>query len=450
MIKNFKYLFFFFIFTLITSCSFDNKTGIWNSTEQEKIRISELEKKQKARISVEVIYKSDNIFSEVIKNNKKIVLTAPKKNLFWKMSGLNLQNFIGHTYLPKIDNNFLKKKIGKNKFSLLKIISSPLIFKDNIIFSDDKGTIFSVSQRGKVIWKINIYKKIYKKIYKNLTFSIYKDHIYVADNIGFIYKISFVNGDLIWIKNTAVPLKSNLKINKNKIFLINQDNRILCLDTESGSKIWDIRSVSSFIKTQSSLAMAISKDEDLIILNSSGDLIKIKANSGNVYWSLNTTGSLLAHDTDFFRSSELVIAENDIIFATSQSFFSYNLDNGYLNWKVDVASKNTPIVDGDNVFLVSDNGYFLNLNKQSGEIIFSTNILKALKKKKRETQIAGFILGSEKVYAVSFNGYLIVSSAVSGNVEYVKKIGDTISTNPIVSNGSLYILTENSKILGFN
>ena len=54
------------------------------------------------------------------------------------------------------------------------------------------------------------------------------------------------------------------------------------------------------------------------------------------------------------------------------------------------------------------------------------------------------------MYAVSFNGYLIVSSAVSGNVEYVKKIGDTISTNPIVSNGSLYILTENSKILGFN
>ena len=53
-----------------------------------------MEKKQKARISVEVIYKSDNIFSEVIKNNKKIVLTAPKKNLFWKMSASILEEML--------------------------------------------------------------------------------------------------------------------------------------------------------------------------------------------------------------------------------------------------------------------------------------------------------------------------------------------------------------------
>jgi len=62
----------------------------------------------------------------------------------------------------------------------------------------------------------------------------------------------------------------------------------------------------------------------------------------------------------------------------------------------------------------------------------------------------GFILGSGKIYAVSLNGYLIVCSAVSGKVEYFKKIGDTITAAPIISDGSLYILTENSRILGFN
>ena len=90
------------------------------------------------------------------------------------------------------------------------------------------------------------------------------------------------------------------------------------------------------------------------------------------------------------------------------------------------------------------------LNKNTGEIISSTNILKILKKKKRDTKISGFILGSEKIYSTTLNGYIIVSSAVTGEVQLSKKIGDSISSSPIIHDGKLYILTEKSKIIGFN
>ena len=93
------------------------------------------------------------------------------------------------------------------------------------------------------------------------------------------------SGKLIWLKNHGIPLKSKIKVFDNKIFVINQDNRLLCLDTEKGSKIWDVRSISSFIKSQNFLALAISKEGDLVTLNSSGDLLKVKANNGKVYWS---------------------------------------------------------------------------------------------------------------------------------------------------------------------
>ena len=450
MIKKIKYLTFLLILTLFASCSFDNKTRIWSGSEEEIRRISELEKEQNRKIDVVKIYSTENIYSKEISATKSVSLTEPKKNLSWQMSGFNLQNFLGNIYLSGIDNNFLKKKIGKNKFSISKIMASPLVYNNNIIFADDTGTIFSINQRGKVNWKKNIYKKMYKNIYKNLTFSINEDKIYVADNIGFIYAISVENGKAIWIKNHGIPLKSNVKVFDNKIFVINQDNRLLCLDTGSGSKIWDVRSVSSFIKSQNFLALSISKKGYVIILNSSGDLLVVRSDDGRVYWSLNTTGSLYAHDTDFFKSSDIVVGDNDIIFSALSSIFSFNLHNGYLNWKENVNSKNTPVIDGNNIFLVSDSGYFINIDRKSGTIIWSTNILKVLKKKKQQTNIMGFILGSGKIYAVSLNGYLIVCSAVSGKVEYFKKIGGTITTAPIISNGSLYILTENSRILGFN
>jgi len=448
MNKNIKYLILPLLFTLITSCSFGDKTGIWSGDKKEKERLAELEKR--ANIEIVKLYTHENIYSKEVSSIKNIILTPPKKNFSWKMSGLNLQNFRGNIFLPKIDNNFLKKKFGKNKFSISKITSSPITFENYIIFADDTGTIFNINKKGKLNWKNNIYKKIYKKFYKNLTFAIYNDKIYVADNIGFIYVISLNNGKLIWIKKHGIPLKSRIKIFDNNIYLVNQDNRLICLSADDGYKIWDIRAVPSFIKTQNFLALAISKEGELLVVNSAGDLIKVNAESGQIYWSLNTAISMLDQDTDFFESSDIIIDNDNIFFTTSSSIFSYSLIDGYLNWKEDIGSKNTPIIDGDNVFLISDNGYFVNLDKKTGKIIWSTNILKVLKKKKRMTKIVGFIMGSGKIYAISSNGYLIVSSAHSGKTEYFKKIGGTLTSAPIISDGSLYILTENSRILGFN
>ena len=445
-----KNLIFFLIFILLVNCSFDNKTGIWSGSKKEKRRISELEKEQKQTKVVDYIYSSKSVYSKEISLTKKISISNPRKNLSWRMSSLNQQNFLGNIYLSGIDNIFLKKKIGKNKFPISKIISSPLVFENNIIFSDNNGTIFNINQNGEINWKKNIYKKIYKKVYKNLVFAIYQNNIYVADNIGFIYSIGLNNGKLVWIKNHGIPIKSNIKIYKNKIFLINQDNRILCFNTKNGSKIWDIRSVPSFIKLQNFLSSAISKQGDVIAINSSGDLFKVNANNGKIDWSLNTLESTLAHATDFFKSSEIVIIDDNIIFSSKSSIFSYNLNTGYTNWKQEVSSIGAPIIDGKNIFILTDNGYFVIIDKDTGIIISSTNILKILKKKKQETKITGFIMGSGKIYSVTSNGYLIVSSPVSGKVEYFKKIGDPVTSAPIINNGKLYILTKNSRIYGFD
>ena len=59
-------------------------------------------------------------------------------------------------------------------------------------------------------------------------------------------------------------------------------------------------------------------------------------------------------------------------------------------------------------------------------------------------------MGSDKIYSVTNNGFLIISSAKTGKVEEFKKLGDTIISPPIVVNNKLFILTKKSKILGFN
>ena len=116
-----KNLIFFLVFILFVNCSFDNKTGIWSGEENEKRRIAELEKEQNKIIDTVNIYSSENIFSKEVSSTKNISISNPEKNLSWEMHGLNHQNFLGNIYLSGIDNIFLKKKIGKNKFYRKKI-----------------------------------------------------------------------------------------------------------------------------------------------------------------------------------------------------------------------------------------------------------------------------------------------------------------------------------------
>ena len=52
-------------------------------------------------------------------------------------------------------------------------------------------------------------------------------------------------------------------------------------------------------------------------------------------------------------------------------------------------------------------------------------------------------MGSGKIYITTLNGYLIICSANSGEMISFKKIGNLITTSPIISNGSLYILCIN-------
>ena len=68
MIKKIKY-FFLFILLVLTSCSFDKKSGLWDGYEEEVKRVAELEKESKI-ISSKLFSSQDTFTEEVILKKK--------------------------------------------------------------------------------------------------------------------------------------------------------------------------------------------------------------------------------------------------------------------------------------------------------------------------------------------------------------------------------------------
>ena len=112
-IKKFLILFLFFF---IVSCSLGDKTGIWTGDKNEEKQASEIEEDQKKNNKIFKVYTTLDTYKFEKFTSYKVKLSKPKKNLFWKSSNFNAQNFIGHNYLNGIENVFLKKKLVKISF----------------------------------------------------------------------------------------------------------------------------------------------------------------------------------------------------------------------------------------------------------------------------------------------------------------------------------------------
>ena len=449
MNKKGKLLFVFFLFFLI-GCSFDNKTGIWSGNEKERNKTSTLSQ----TINITKVKSSSGvqIFSKEINSAKRIKLIKPKEVSSWPVPELNVENFTGNLSYSGFLKLQLKKKIGKNKYPYSAVLSSPLIFNNTILFTDNNGSVFNINQYGKINWKVNIYKKINKKFFKILSHAFYEGILYVSDNIGYLYAINAESGEIIWKKNYGVPFKSHIKLFNKKIYLVDQDGRIVCFDFVDGSKIWELGSASRFIKSQEYLALAISKSNYAFFINTAGDLTKVNLNDGIIEWFFPTLDISESSLSDFFSTSNIVIENDTLFFSDSLSnTYSINLSNGYLNWKNEVGSTITPIINNDNLFVLTENGYLVNVDRNSGNVVWSKNILKKIKTSKRKgLKMSGFIMGSDRIYATTSNGHLFVCSAISGEVEFFDKIAKSINVGPIISNGKLYILTGNSKIMVFS
>ena len=201
----------------LSSCSFDNKSGIWTGSEQ-------IVKQQSNNQNIELIFKKKNNFIEdkELQPNQKFNFDAPISYKNWTQSYQNKSNNINNLSFYN-EGNY--KRLSKVSSSVIN--SNILVFEKKLFFSDNKGNIgiFSLD-KNQLIFKFNFYKKRLKNAGKNIKIILKGNQIIAADNFGYIYSIDYKKNKVIWAKNFLIPFRSNLKIINEVIFLSDEKIRL--------------------------------------------------------------------------------------------------------------------------------------------------------------------------------------------------------------------------------
>ena len=427
-------IFYFLIISLfVFSCSLDTKTNIWTQTENLKSENEIIEKE---------LFAKKKVYEKEFNPELKIRL----KNNFNSKSFIN--NYLNNNGLVKFDGEL--KKISKYKFSKISQFNQyqpELLFtnKNNLIFFDDKGTILNFGINKRLIWKKNIYSKNEKKQNPILYFDSNDKIIIVADNIAKYYALNLNNGELLWSKNSVAPFNSQIKIFKDKFFVIDFENILRCFSLKDGKEIWNVKTEKSFIKSQQKLSFIINNNK-LVFINTLGDLSSINIETGNLVWQTPTQSSAIYENYFSLKNSDIIAENNNIYFSNNQNeFFAIDERNGVIKWKQTLNSNLRPTFADGLIFTVTLEGYFVVIDSRNGNILRMTNILGQIKNfKKKNIKPEGFIVTKNKIFLSLNNGRIIIIEILNGKTVDIIKIDNEKISRPYVLNNSIFIVRDNA------
>ena len=299
-----KFFTIFLLFIFITNCSLDTKSRLW--TKDKKVE----REKQK---SIKVLFEGEKALKNELNSNLKINLSAKLINNSF------INNFDNNN--GRINYNGNLKSISRFKFSKIDNFDQfepEIIFSNgNVIFFDNKGSVFKFDNSSRLIWKKNYYSKSEKKLKPVLFFANNKDTLIVVDSIAKYYAININTGELLWSKNNSAHFNSQVKVYKDKFFVIDSKNILRCYSIKNGNEIWKIKTEKTLIKSAKKLSLLI-VDNKVYFNNSLGDVTAVDIVSGNLLW-LTPTQSSEVYDQSFFIKTSNLVANNNSIFLSNNN-----------------------------------------------------------------------------------------------------------------------------------
>ena len=430
MIKN---IFIILIILILNSCSFDTRSGIWT---EEPINLGNEENKE-----IKVLFKKEILNENEFNPNLKLEI----KNLNQNKNKFNGNNFGALEISSSFEN------ISKYSFNRIKYFDHfepELVFiRNDLIFFDKKGSIIRFDEKSKIKWKVNHYNKKEKKLPPILKIAKVGNNLLITDNLAKLYLLDASNGKLIWKNEHKVFFISQIKVDRDRFYVLDASNIFTCYSLSNGKKIWEFKGETKLINSQQQTSVIIN-NENVIFNNSKGEIISLDKMSGNLNWLTPTIEYGESLQSFLVKNSDLVLNDDSIYFSNNNnSFFSLDVNLGLVNWKQSINSYLRPVIIDNIVLTISPKGYLYILDKKSGNIIRSTDIFYNLKPRKRDKiQISGFISTKEKIYLSTNNGKIIVVNIRDGNLDLVYRISRSKISKPYVNNSKLYIIKDNGII----
>ncbi len=371
---------------------------------------------------------------------------------------INLSKLVkDNSFVNNITNNngninfeptFEKKKTFKfSRIKQFNSIDTEILFIQNndLIYFDNKGTIFRINENFEILWKVNHYSKKERKLNPILYFNYIDNRLLVVDTLSNIFSINLENGQLIWKTEGMTPFNSNVAVQADKFITVDFDNVIRCFSVIDGNELWNFKTENTFIKSQKKLSIVF-KDDNVYSLNNLGDLTALNVNDGSLVWQTPTQSNEIFLNAFSLKNSEMILNNETIYFSNNKNeLFSIDTRTGIVKWKQTVNSSLKPTISENYIFNISEEGYLFVIDTETGNIIRITDVFSNFKKREKVKPV-GFVIAKNKIYLSTDNGRILIINLTNSETENVIKFNNEKISRPFINNANIFLIKNNGII----
>ena len=349
--------------------------------------------------------------------------------------------FISTTFSPQLNGSL--KVLWKRALGKMPIISNIIIDNNNLYTIDSNGNLYCINKNtGAIVYKQFITKPPqFNAMYGSI--SVNNGIIYIGTNTSEVIAFNTSNKKILWNTKFDNAINGTPICLNDKIIVNTINNITYALNKNNGKIIWKHSSDEESIKLLSA-SFPVLYDNSIILTYSSGEVVSLDINTGNVNWSrllipnyVYNSGSELLQPV----TSPVIIGDKVLVSNVNSLMVLLDAKLGNKIWEKKIGTAtNTVIINNKWLFIISNNNV-LCININNGNIQWKLDLKEMFQTDKDYKNCIwyGPLLVNNQLWIFGSNADILKLDLSNGKLiekQYVHHVMHT--DTPIIYNNTLY------------
>lgn len=385
----------------------------------------------------------------------KIALGNQVTRNAWTSTGAGRLHASGHNAFTSGKPSLLwTAKIGQGKTRKARLTVDPVAQGGMIYAMDSAAQVTAVSaSTGAPVWSVDLTPAGEKsgKVFGG-TLAISGETLYATTGYGDLVALDLKTGGQRWRQRLDAVGDAGLSVYDGLAYVVAGDGQVWAVQTSDGRVKWQLSGPESVTSRVGAASPAVG-DKFAVLPFASGDIYGVFRQGGLRYWSASLAGQrkgvVYANVSDI-TSDPVIVGNTFYVGNQAGRYAAFSMETGERLWTADEGAYSVASVVGGSVFIVTDRNELVRLSASTGDRIWGVQLpyFTTDKVRKRKTVFTHFgpVAAGGKMWVASDDGMLRGFDPVSGALVTKVELPKGASSDPIVVNGTMYLLLEDGSL----
>ncbi len=386
--------------------------------------------------------------------DQKILLPAPTINPDWPQPGGYPNHAMHHTKISGDIQEVWSVSIGAGSDSEERLIAQPIVAEGRVYTMDAESEIAAFdSANGDEIWSVETTPDDEDDGHVGGGLAFDSGRLFATTGFAEVLSLDAKTGRVLWRRNFEAPFRTGPTVWGGRVFALTLTNKLFALNGSTGETLWSHSGIEELTSFLGGASPAV--DSGVVITPySSGELVALKVENGQVLWTDSLTGNRRSRSTTTLSSIRgRPVIDRGIVIAISNSgqIAAINLRTGRRIWDRAIGGIESPWVAGDYIFFLTNDSELVAMTRRTGLVHWVRALPQWEDREEKTGRIiwTGPILASDRLIIAGSSGQALSISPYTGKLLGKVKMPDGVTIGPVVAGDSIYFLSDDADLVAY-